>query len=104
MLDWRGRLWKDFYKLVHDSGQTWVRCESSKRREWGLAWKQHREHSGFESSLLRIFGYLDHWGFTWKHWNAVGETTIHMPISALALWRTSFCPAVEQMLFTYGCI
>ena len=27
---------------------------------------------------------------------AVGETTIHMPISALALWRTSFCPAAEQ--------
>ena len=26
----------------------------------------------------------------------VGETTIHMPISALALWRTSFCPAAEQ--------
>ena len=34
---------------------------------------------------------------------AVGETTIHMPISALALWRTSFCPAAEQKVTSGWC-
>jgi hypothetical protein len=29
---------------------------------------------------------------------SVGETTIHMPISALALWRTLFSPGAEQVM------
>jgi hypothetical protein len=65
--------WETMITLLQFVSRFWAdigQCESYKRRNQGLTWKQRGEHSGFEPSLLRIFDYLDHWGFTWKHWNA----------------------------------